>query len=145
MHQEYAIKFEDSILKINASHFTSWELQKLIKGQILNPNAIIWATARPCRGQREFSIPGILDVSQLHFFLLDHEKWLFKVSISSRNMREAICYLIISISSRQVRARKIILNLVSKNCTFSREWEWDYNPITGRYTVHKETIWCDFW
>ena len=26
------------------------------------------------RGQREFSIPGILDESQLHFFSLDHEK-----------------------------------------------------------------------
>ena len=51
-------------------------------------------------------------------------------------MRVAICnlvlvskyenvHIIISISSRQVRARKIILNLVSKNCIFSREWEWD--------------------
>jgi len=28
----------------------------------------------PSRGQREFSIPGILDESQLHFFSLDHEK-----------------------------------------------------------------------
>ena len=26
------------------------------------------------RGQREFSIPGILDESQLHFFSLDHEE-----------------------------------------------------------------------
>ena len=26
------------------------------------------------RGQREFSIPGSLDESQLHFFSLDHEK-----------------------------------------------------------------------
>ena len=63
------------------------------------------------RGQREFSIPGILDKSQLHFFLLDHEKWFSKVSISSRNMRVTIFSLvlvskydnglvIISISSR---------------------------------------------
>ena len=39
------------------------------------------------RGQREFSIPGILDESQLHFFSLNHEKWFSEVSISSRNMR----------------------------------------------------------
>ena len=38
--------------------------------------------------------------------------------------------MIISISSRQVRARKIILNLVSKNCTFSREWDSKSKPIT---------------
>ena len=54
------------------------------------------------------------------------------LKILSRNMRVAICnlvllskyengHMIISISSRQARARKIILNLVSKNCTFSRE------------------------
>ena len=84
------------------------------------------------RGQREFSIPGILDESQLHFFSLDHEKWFSEVSISSRNMRVTKWnlilvskyengHMIISISSRQARARKIILNLVSKNCTFSRE------------------------
>ena len=95
------------------------------------------------RGQREFSIPGILDESQLHFFSLDHEKWFSEVSISSRNMRVTKWnlvlvskyengHMIISISSRQARARKIILNLVSKNCTFSREWEWDSKskPIT---------------
>ena len=95
------------------------------------------------RGQREFSIPGILDESQLHFFSLDHEKWFSEVSISSRNMRVTKWnlvlvskyengHMIISISSRQARARKIILNLVSKNCTFSRKWEWDSksNPIT---------------
>ena len=95
------------------------------------------------RGQREFSIPGILDESQLHFFSLDHKKWFSEVSISSRNMRVTKWnlvlvskyengHMIISISSRQARARKIILNLVSKNCTFSREWEWDSKskPIT---------------
>ena len=59
----------------------------------------------------------------------NHEKWFSEVSISSRNMRVAICnlvlvskyesgHMIISISSRQVRARKIVLDLVSKNCTF---------------------------
>jgi len=77
------------------------------------------------RGQREFSITGILDESQLHFFSLDHEKWFSKVSISSRNMRITIWnlvlvsnyengFMIISISYRQVRATKMILNLVSK-------------------------------
>ena len=85
----------------------------------------------------------ILDESKLHFFLLDHEKWFSKVSISSRNTRITICNLIlfskyenglmiISISSRQARARKIILNLISKDCIFSREWKWDSKskPIT---------------
>ena len=33
------------------------------------------SSARPqARGQRDFSIPGILDESPLHFFSLDHEK-----------------------------------------------------------------------
>ena len=102
-----------------------------------------WNALIGSRGQREFSIPGILDESQLHFFSLDHEKWFSEVSISSRNMRVTKWnlvlvskyengHMIISISSRQARARKIILNLVSKNCTFSREWEWDSKskPIT---------------
>ena len=47
------------------------------------------------RGQREFSIPGILDESQLHFFSLDHKKWFSEVSISSRNMRVAISNLVL--------------------------------------------------
>ena len=102
-----------------------------------------WFLLVEIRGQRDFSIPGILDKTQLHFFSLDHEKWFSKVSISSWNMRITIWnlvlvskyqngHMIISISSRQARARKIILNLVSKNCTFSREWEWDSKskPIT---------------
>ena len=93
----------------------------------------------------------ILDESKLHFFLLDHEKWFSKVSISSRNTRITICKLIlfskyenglmiISISSRQVRARKIIIDLVLKNCTFSREWEWDSksNPITKLHSRQLE-------
>ena len=33
-----------------------------------------WLYSVHTRGQREFSIPGILDESQLHFFSLDHEK-----------------------------------------------------------------------
>ena len=37
MHQEYSIKFEDLILKINASHFTSWELQELIQRKNSKP------------------------------------------------------------------------------------------------------------
>ena len=84
------------------------------------------------RGQQEFSIPGILDGSQLHFFSLDHKKWFSKVSISSQNMRVTICnlvlvskyesgHMIISISSRQVRAWKTVLNLI---LLFSQEWEW---------------------
>ena len=92
--------------------------------------AVLYCTGRRC--QQEFSIPGILGESQLHFFSLDHEKLFSIVSISSRNMRVTISnlvlvskcendHLIVSISSRQVRARKIILNLVWKNCTFSRE------------------------
>ena len=32
------------------------------------------------RGQREFSIPGILDESQPHFFSLNHKKWFSEVS-----------------------------------------------------------------
>ena len=83
------------------------------------------------RVQREFSVRGILDESKLHFFSLDYEKWLSQVSISSRNTRKTICnlvliskyengHMIISTSSRQVRAIKIILDLVLKNCTFSR-------------------------
>ena len=112
----------------------------------------------PSRVQREFSIPGILDESKLHFFLLDHEKWFSKVSISSWNMKITICYLnlfskyenglmIISISSRQVRARKIIIDLVLKNCTFSREWEWDSksNTITELHSRQLETKWYNFW
>ena len=87
--------------------------------------------------------PGNSRENQLHFFSLDHEKWFSKVLISSRNTRIIICNLIlflkyenglmiISISSRQARARKIILNLVSKDCIFSREWKWDSKskPIT---------------
>ena len=96
----------------------------------------LWKYIIQDRGQREFSIPGILDENQLHFFSLDHEKWFSEVSILSRNMRVTKWnlvlvskyengHMIISISSHQERARKIILNLVSKNCTFSREWEWD--------------------
>ena len=82
------------------------------------------------RVQQEFLIPGILDKSQLHFFSLGHEKRFSLVSFPSRNTRIKICNLvlvskydngliIISISSRQERARKIIRDLVSKNCTFS--------------------------
>ena len=67
--------------------------------------------------------PGNSRESQLHFFSLNHEKWFFKVSISSRNTRITRCnlvlvskyengHIIISISSRQVRARKMILDLV---------------------------------
>ena len=106
------------------------------------------------RGQREFSIPGILDESQLHFFSLDHEKWFSEVSISSRNMRVTKWnlvlvskyengHMIISISSRQARARKIILNLVSKNCTFSREWDSKSNPIIELHSNWRqfETKW----
>merc|ERR1712012_954704 len=65
------------------------------------------------RGQREFSIPGILDESQLHFFSLDHEKSFSEVSISSRNLRVTKWnlvlvskyennHMIISISSRKI-------------------------------------------
>ena len=39
--------------------------------------------------------PGISRESQLHVFSLDHEKWLFKVSISSGNTRITICNLIL--------------------------------------------------
>ena len=117
-----------------------------------------WFLLVEIRGQRDFSIPGILDKSQLHFFSLDHEKWISEVSISSRNMRVTKWnlvlvskyengHMIISISSRQARARKIILNLVSKNCTFSREWEWDSKskPITKLHSRQSETKWYDFW
>ena len=87
--------------------------------------------------------------SQLHFFSLNHEKWFFKVSISSRNMRITICnlvliskyengHVIISISSRQARARKIILSLVSKNLAFSREWEW--NSKSKKMRIDEERI-----
>ena len=37
-------------------------------------NAPLDPLGPPGRGQREFSIPGILDESQLDFFSLDHEK-----------------------------------------------------------------------
>ena len=51
-------------------------------------------------------------------------------------------HMIISILSRQVRARKIILDLVSKN---SREWEWEWdsksNPITELHSRQLETKW----
>ena len=41
------------------------------------------------RGQREFSIPGILNESQLHFFSLDHEKWFSTVSKHESNKMES--------------------------------------------------------
>ena len=131
---------------------------------------VCWWLRVQCRGQREVSIPGILDESQFHFFSLDHEKWFSEVSISSRNMRVTKWnlllvskfengHMIISISSRQARARKIILNLISKNYTFSRAWEWDSKskPITAlhrrkpydmifdkqdhEYSTSHQTIW----
>ena len=130
---------------LNICAFSQISDSKWTPDHLVGPS-IIWAPQLTCiqiRGQREFSIPGILDESQLHFFSLDHEKWFSEVSISSRNMRVTKWnlvlvskyengHMIISISSRQARARKIILNLVSKNCTFSREWKWDSKskPIT---------------
>ena len=61
--------------------------------------------------------PGNSRRESASFFSLDHEKWFSKVSISSRNMRVTIFslvlvskyengHMIISILSRQVRARK---------------------------------------
>ena len=41
---------------------------------ILTFSEILLNPAIQNRGQREFSIPGILDESQLHFFSLAHEK-----------------------------------------------------------------------
>merc|ERR1712080_578082 len=63
------------------------------------------------------------------FFSLDLDKFNLCFSFSSRNMRITICNLDlvskhennkmkISISSRQLRASNIILDLVLKNCTF---------------------------
>ena len=53
-------------------------------------------------------------------------------------------HMIITISCRQMRARKIILNLISKT---SREWEWDFksNPITELHSRQLETKLYDFW
>ena len=86
--------------------------------------------------------PGNSRESSL-IFLAQPSQMIF--SIPSRNMRITMCnpvlvskyendHMIISISSRQSRARKIILNLISKNCTFSPEWDSKSNPITGPYS-----------
>ena len=87
---------------------------------------------RPTRlNQRSARIldPGNSRRESASFFLVDHEKWFSEVSIWFRNMRVTKWnlvlvskyengHLIISISSRQVRTRKIILNLVSKKLHF---------------------------
>ena len=91
--------------------YAHWEA--LIRIQPLRKTTL----CKRIRVQWEFSILEILDESQLHFFSLDHEIWFSKVSISSRNMRVTIFslvlvskyengHMIISISSRQMRARK---------------------------------------
>ena len=72
--------------------------------------------------------------------------------MSSRKSRIRMCnlvlvskyensHMIISISSRQVSARKIILDLVSKNCTFFREWDSKSNPITELRSRQSEIKW----
>ena len=95
--------------------------------------------------------PGNSRESQLHFFSLDYEKWFSKVSISSQNTRITICNLVLisiyengnmifSVSSHHVTARKIILDLVSKNAP-SLECESEIlNPtqLQGLTTGHRK-------
>ena len=84
LHSETSRKMGSAISNIQLTHIN---LAGICKWSF-----IFWERIR---GQREFSIPGILDESQLHFFSLDHEKWFSKVSISSRNTRITICNLVL--------------------------------------------------
>ena len=121
--------------------------------RINSMNSLMWWSQRSAR----ILDPGNSRRESVSYFSLDHEKWFSKVSISSWNTRITMCnlvlaskyengHMIISISPRQVRTRKIILDLVSKN---SREWEWEWdsksNPITELHSRQLETNLYDFW
>ena len=127
-----------------------WRYPRHYSNRLWSLEAVLWPPSRREQSSTRTLDPGNSRESQPHFFSLDHEKWFSEVSISSRNTRITICnlvldskyengHMVISILSRQVRARKISLDLVKKNCTFSREWDSKSNPITELHSRRLET------
>ena len=73
-----------TVQKVCPRHFSSWD-RPFPNTQIVTEEQSSTKILNP-RNSRE---------SQPHFFSLDHEKWFFEVSISSRNTRITICNLVL--------------------------------------------------